>query len=490
VIQSGKRSTLCTLVAVAALTISGNALAQNPPAPAPTPTPTPTDPAPANDPNNPPANPPATAPSPAPMPPPAAQPAPPPAPESPKTTFPTMAGPMLRLSELFAIRPGMFLQFWSTLQQDQIPRPSGDSGQFAKNFYLRRARFYLLGTIAKNITWFLLWESANLGLAGGLNADGTVNKNYTQLPGAATAYGFNDAWMDFKINNSLSIQGGLFLIPFTRNILQSTATYWALDIGAVSAQYIGVTQTNILRDMGVQAKINAAGGKFEARAMVSQGVKLPEPLGGGRLNGKNDPRITGFLQYNFFEPDAGYVFNGMYFGRKKIAGVAIGADYQSINGNNPYFATSATLFAAIPTKGADPKNGGDEVGGQVEYLHYHGGGAAPGSQVSALGKRDAVLAEAGYYNKKSKFSVFGKFEGLWHEGLPGLGTMFSKVLNSRVYGFGAKYFIAEAICNLTLLYSFTQFPDQPQDMPPSLPPGIPLRHDAHALQLQLQLGAF
>jgi hypothetical protein len=481
VIQSGKRSTLCTLVAVAALTISGNALAQNPPAPAPTPTPT----DPAADPNNPnpPATPPATPPepSPVPAPPPTAQPAPPPAPESPKTTFPTMAGPMLRLSELFAIRPGMFLQFWGSMQQDQIPRPSGDSGQFAKNFYLRRARFYLLGTIAKNITWFLLWESSNLGLAGGLNADGTVNKNYTQIPGAVTAYGFNDAWMDFKVSNSLSIQAGLFLIPFTRNILQSTATYWALDIGAVSAQYINVTQTNILRDMGVQAKINAAGGKFEARAMVSQGVKLPERLGGGRLNGKNDPRITGFLQYNFFEPDAGYVFNGMYFGRKKIAGVAVGADYQSINGDNPYFATSATLFAAIPTKGADPKNGGDEVGGLIAYYHYHGGGVAQGSQVSALGKRDALLIEAGYYNKKSKFSLFGKFEGLWNEGLPGLGAN-SNILDSRLYGVGAKYFIAEAICNLTLLYSLTQFPNQPEMMAN--------RHDAHALQLQLQLGAF
>jgi len=472
VIQSGKRSTLCTLLAVAALTISGNALAQNPPTPTP-------DPAAEQKPDA--NNPPAPAPAPAPNPPPTAAPAPAPAPEAPKTTFPTMQGPMLRLNDLFAIRPGMFLQFWGALAQDQIPKPSGDSGQFAKNFYLRRARFYLLGTIAKNITWFILWESANLGQAGGLNADGSVNKNYTQLAGAGTAYGFNDAWMDFKVNNSLSIQAGLFLVPFTRNILQSTGTYWALDIAAVSATYIGVTQTNVLRDTGVQAKINAAGGKFEARAMVAQGVKLPEPLGGGRLNGKNDPRIAGYLQYNFFEPDAGYVFNGMYFGRKKIAGVAVGGDYQSINGNNPYFATSASLFAAIPTKGADPKNGGDEVGGQVEYLHFHGGGAVAGSAVSGLGKRDAIYVDAGYYNKASKVSVFGKFEGLWIDGaLPGLPQ--GNILNSRVIGGGLKYFIAEAICNLTLQYTFTQYTEQPA-MGAN-------RHDAHTIQAQLQLGAF
>jgi hypothetical protein len=478
VIQLGKRSILCSLVAVAALTISGNALAQNPP----TPTPTPTDPA-ANDPNNPnPVNNPAAAqPTIPPAEAPPATPAQPkPVPEAPKVTFPTMAGPMLRLSEIFAIRPGVFFQFWGSLAQDQIPKPSGDSGKFAKNFYLRRARFYLLGTIGKNITWFTLWESANLGLAGGLNTDMTVNKNYTQLAGAGTAFGFNDAWMDFKVNSALSIQAGLFLIPFTRNILQSTATYWTLDIAGVSATYIGVTQTNVLRDEGVQVKLNAADGRLEARAMVSQGVKLAEPLGGGRLNGKNDPRFTGYLQYNFFDPDAGYVFNGQYFGRKKIAGLALGGDYQSINGNNPYFATSATLFAAIPLKGADPKNGGDEFGGQVEYVHFHGGGLAPSSQVSALGKRDGLLVEAGYYNKNAKLSVFGKFEGLFLDGP-------TDVLDSRIYAGGFKYFIAEAACNLTLQYSFTAFPNQ-QKLEDAMAPRT--RHDASTIQAQLQLGYF
>ena len=458
-IQLGKR-TLCTLLAVGALSISGSAFAQNPPAP----TPTPTDPA-ANDPNNPnptnnptaaqPTTPPAPAPSPT------AEP-PKPVPEAPKTTFPTMQGPMLRLGELFAIRPGMFLQFWGSMAQDQIPRPSGDSGQFAKNFYLRRARFYLLGTIAKNITWFLLWESANLGQSGGLNADMTVNKNYTQLAGLGTAFGFNDAWMDFKINNALSIQAGLFLIPFTRNIL---------------------------RDTGVQVKLNAADGKLEGRAMVSQGVKQPETLGGGRLNGKNDPRLTGFLQYNFFDPDAGYVFNGQYFGRKKIAAIAAGVDYQSLT-DNPYFATSLTGFAAIPLNGVDPKNGGDEIGGQVEYLHFHGGGVVlnpntmapvgppqPGLPVASggLGKQDALLVEAGYYNKAAKFSVFGKFEGRFYK------EDNQKFANQRIYGVGVKYFLAEQIANLTLMYSLTQTPDRPDNA---------LRNDSNAIQLQLQVGYF
>jgi hypothetical protein len=450
VIQVAKRTRRCALLTVAVLSISASAFAQTPPPP-----PAPGDAPPADT----------TAPAPGTeQPPPTNTSAPPaiPAPEPPKPVFPSMAGNSLRFSDLFSLRPGMLLQLWAVGNQDSVPHANGDSGDFAKNIYLRRARFYMLGGIGKDINFFLLMETSNLGQAT-LNADGTVNKNFLQ-------FNFNDAWFDFKLNPNISFQGGLMLIPFTRNILQSTGTYWTLDVGAVSASYIAATQTSTLRDTGVQVKINAADNHFEARGMVSQGVKVPDTEPAGRLPGKNDPRLTAFAQYNIFDGDSGYVFNGQYFGRKKIVAVAGGVDFQSIKGANPYFATSATLFAAIPVHGADPKNGGDEFGGQVEYLHFHGGGAAP---PSGLGKRDDLLLEGGYYNKAAKFSVFGKFEGVFINGA-------GDVADTRLYGGGLKYFLAEAIANVTLQYSVTQFPK-----------ALPMtRNAANLIQLQLQLAYF
>ncbi|HET7504128.1 MAG TPA: porin [Kofleriaceae bacterium] len=427
--------------------------------------PAPPPPAPGDAPANPAA--PAPAPEPAPPPNPPAPSGPPttPAPEPPKTVFPAMAGNSLRFSDMFQLRPGMLLQMWSSATQDPIPHANGDAGDFAKNFYLRRARFYMLGGIGTNINFFLLWESGNLGLST-LNADGSVNKNFT-------TFAFNDAYLDFKANPHVSVQAGLMLIPFTRNILQSTGTYWTLDIGGVSASYIAATATNVLRDTGLQLKINALENHFELRGMVSQGIKQPDAEPAGRAPGKNDPRFTAYAQYNVFDPDVGYVFNGQYFGRKKIAGVAVGADYQSIDGENPYFATSATAFAAIPVHGADPKNGDDEFGGQVEYLHFHGGGAPP---ASALGKRDGVLAELGYYNKGAKLSVFGKFEGTFLDGVAEVG-------NTRIFAGGLKYFFAEAIANVTLYYARTQFPKAPDTGPTA-------RNDTNQITLQLQLGYF
>ncbi|HEX8111495.1 MAG TPA: porin [Kofleriaceae bacterium] len=455
----------------AALSVSGNVLAQTPPDPAQPTTP------PSDQPGTTatPANPPAPGPPPvAEQPPNVAPPAPPP------TSFPTMTGPALRLSDLFTFRPGVFIQLWGSFVQDVNKQTNGDAGDFARNIYLRRARFFFGGTIGKSLSYFILAESANNG-SPTADAMGNINKN-------VTTFALNDAYLDFKVNDLLSIQAGLMLIPFTRNILQSTSTYWTLDVGAVSATYIAATETTVLRDYGAQVKINAADNHFELRGMASEGVRIADltpsaatpPAPVARNPGKNNPRLTAFAQYNFLDPDTGYVFNGQYFGRKKIAGVAAGVDYQPISSDNPYFATSLTGFAAIPVHGGDAKNGDDEFGGQIEYLHFHGGGVVPGSPASGLAKQNALLVEAGYYNKGAHLSVFGKFEGRFFDTPDGSPL---KAGNSRVYGAGVKYFLAEQIANLTLMYSLTQAPDLPA-------PVAALRNDSNAIQIQLQVGYF
>jgi phosphate-selective porin O/P len=475
VIQLGKRTRRCALLVAAVLSVSGNVLAQTPPAapdpaqPAPAPSDQPTT---ADNPANPPA----------PGPPPVAAQPPTTAPGPAPTSFPTMAGPALRLSDLFTFRPGMLIQLWGSFVQDVNKQTNGDAGDFARNIYLRRARFFMGGSIGKSLSYFMLWESANNG-SPTADAMGNISKNNT-------SFAFNDAYLDFKVNDMLSIQAGLMLIPFTRNILQSTATYWTLDIGGVSATYLAATQTTVLRDYGAQIKLNANENHFEFRGMVSEGVRIPDltlsaasppaAIAGGRNPGKNNPRLTAFAQYNFLDGDAGYVFNGQYFGRKKIAGIAAGVDYQPISSDNPYFATSVTGFAAIPLHGGDAKNGDDEIGGQVEYLHFHGGGVVPGSPASGLGKQNAVLVEAGYYNKGAHLEVFGKFEGRFLD-VPDGSPL--KAGNSRVYGAGLKYFLAEQVANLTLMYSLTQAPDVPA-------PASALRNDSNAIQLQLQVTYF
>lgn len=482
-IPIGQRNALSLLLVVGALAPSTGAFAQ---AGAPPPSP-PSAPANPGAPVPPP--PAADTPQPTPEPVPTAEPAPPTpaplpalpaatpaaAPEPPKPTFPSMAGNYLRLSEIFSIRPGFLLQVWAQALQDGLPKSADDDGNFSKNIYFRRARLFFAGGITSKLSYFLLWESGNLGL-GTANPDGTVNKNFT-------AYSFNDVFLDIKLPANLSVQAGLMLVPFNRNTLQSTATYWTLDIASTSATFLAATATGALRDTGLQLKANSPDGRFEARAMVSQGIReIDEP---GRQPGKNLPRVTGYAQYQLFEPEPGYVFGAEYFGRKKVAGFSAGLDYQKLPAaDEAYWALSAAAFASIPLNGADPKNGGDEVGGLIQYLHFDNGTTIPST---ALAKQDNLLVEASYYNKKAKTALFGKYEARFFADdpiSPAPGAPGFDINDSRLYGVGFKYFLAEAYANITLAYNHTRFPNLSRT---AEPPFIPARNPVNQIALQLQL---
>lgn len=371
-----------------------------------------------------------------------------PAPAVEKPAFPTM-GPSneLVLGENFFIRPGLMLQGWSELLQDRVvQQPEGEEGDYQWNTYLRRARIFFAGGVFKKLTFLLLLEAANLGRTT-TAPDGSTTKAFDTLV-------FQDAFLSLNLHQAFSLQAGLMLSPFCRNILQSTSTYTTLDVLTTSATFIGSVQTSALRDTGVQAKGQLLSDHLEYRVGFFQGIRQASPQAGA-AGGKNPPRFLGYLQYDFLDTETGYVFNGMYFGKKRVLGVAGGFDYQKLDGTDvdAYWAVSAAAFLNYPLAGAS-KEGGDEISALVQWLHFD-----PGTTVtSGLADQDDIAAELGYYNKGLKGSVFGKVEMRMHE-----EEMF-EAGDLRIYGGGLKYFLAEAAANITLAYNRIETPNVPETM--------------------------
>jgi hypothetical protein len=377
-----------------------------------------------------------------------------PKPEEAKPTFPTMgpSGNELVLSENFFIRFGLMLQDWTELLQDRANQSNGDDGGYQLNTFLRRARVFFGGAVFKKITYLFLLEGSNLGKAT-TAPDGTTSKQFNTLL-------IQDAWASFNFNPAFTVQTGLFLVPFCRNILQSTSTYLTLDVLATSATYIAATQTSTLRDTGLQIKGQLLGEHLEYRLAAFQGIRQSSPQAGAQ-GGKNPFRFAGYLQYNFLDPESGYVFNGHYFGKKRVAGVSAGFDYQKLDGadRDPYFAYSAAAFATIPLNG-DPKSGGDEVAGIIQYLHFDPGTSAPTPPTpGGIAEQNDIGAELAYYNKGLHGSIFGKFEMRSHA-----DDMF-EAANLQIFGGGVKYYLAEAAANFTLSYNHIDTPDAPEIAP-------------------------
>lgn len=372
-----------------------------------------------------------------------AKPAPPP------VATPTI-GPTreIKIGEHFALRFGLQAQVWANAAQDQTAAMMvGDENGYQNSIYLRRARVLAGVKPWDNIELFVLVEGSDLGK---VSATGAKNSNINIL----------DAYGEVKFHDAFILTAGQILVPVNRNTLQGTTTYLGLDIGNTSAATVAALQTQMLRDPGLQVKGTVLSDRFEYRLGVFSGIREAATTTPMSTQAEWGPRLSAYLQYNFLDPDKGYVFNGTYYGKKSILGLAVAGDYQKGSGLDPYRAYSAAAFAAIPIFGANPKTGADEVAALLQYVNYDGQETAP-----TLLKQNDFLAELAYYNRYTRLSVFGKVEGMLFVDKASTPADETE-RNILWYGGGMKYHMIDNLCNFTLAYNRMSLPNAP------LPDGV------------------
>jgi hypothetical protein len=357
--------------------------------------------------------------------PPETAPAQPPPSSSPVPTF-AVLGPSreIKLSENTWFRFGAQVQAWYRVAQDRIIQPDGSDGSYAMDFYCRRCRFFTTGSVFKGIYFNVLFEASNAG-----RADPTSGAKAPPTPSILDAYG------QVKFADWFWLSGGSILMPLTRNGLQPTTTYVSIDNANVDTTPILQGNSNVLRDLGFQANGFFVENHVEYRVGVFQGSRQASIA--TQSASHNAPRFVAMVSANLWDTETGYVNGGHYFGAKRVLGVMGNFDYQAFRKNapglpvpggtvnqpagtdkNPYYGISGAVFLNYPLSGSPSPKGGDEIVGLLQFGYYDGGfrqnptTGAPtdaGTYPSVL-KQTNYLAEAGYYNHGSRFSVFGKFE--------------------------------------------------------------------------------
>jgi hypothetical protein len=260
-------------------------------------------------------------------------------------------------------------QFWANWAQDSTAASAGAQG-YQQNLYLRRARLLMGGDIGKDISFFLETDSPNLG----------------KTPKSPTSgFMLQDAFLEWKPTKVLQINGGLFLVPLSRNTLQSPLSYYSLDIDSFATVSNSATQSAGLRDLGFQARGYLYHDRLQYRAGVFQGQR--------DANARNSLRTAAYLQYDFFDTETGYTFVGTALGKKKILAVNVGTDHQG-----SYRAYSANVAFDQPV------NKGDEIGGQFQYFNYDGR-----QKFTAIPAQNDWFVEGAYYFHRAKAQPFAKF---------------------------------------------------------------------------------
>lgn len=258
-------------------------------------------------------------------------------------------------------------QFWADWTQSATP---GDQG-YAQNLYMRRGRFIMSGALGDNVSFFFQTDDPNLG------------KTPKSL---GTGFLIQDAFVQWKISNALQLQGGEMLVPYARQAMQSTASYYSLDISSVSTINNSATGSSALRDMGFGARGFFLADRLQYRLGVFQGDR--------DSNGRDALRSAGYLQYDFFSREKEYTYVGTALGKKKILAVDVGGDKQS-----SYRSYSANVASDTPV------HHGDEIGLNVQYLHFDGR-----EKFLTIPDQNNTLTELAYYSRKFKVQPFGRFE--------------------------------------------------------------------------------
>ncbi len=320
---------------------------------------------------------------------------------------PAFAQLQINAGEDVNVKFGFQGQFWADWTQDaNTTAPQG----YQQNLYMRRIRFMVGGRLAKDVTFFFETDQPNLG-----KTPKELNSGFL----------VQDAFLEWNVRSYFALDGGLMLVPFARQGLQSTLSYYTIDISPVSTVNNSSTQSSALRDGGFQARGFFDKDKLQYRVGMFEGER--------NANARNSLRTAGYVQYDFFATETGYTYIGTALGKQKILAIDGGFDKQG-----SYRGFSGNIASDTPV------NGGDEIGGQLQLLHYDGRTKFP-----TIGDQNDYLLEVDYYLHRAKIQPFGKFESqnfllesLKKEDVNRAGVGFNYYIHSQNLKFTAEWFRA------------------------------------------------
>jgi hypothetical protein len=228
-----------------------------------------------------------------------------------------------------------------------IGNPEGDGPSF--DFFLRRARLMLWGSVTKELSFFIETDEPNLGRGGTYGTSSFIQ----------------DAFLTYAFIPELKIDAGLMLVPLSHHTIEGAIGLNTLDY---HSDLIRFPTGRIFRDVGVQLRGLALDDLIHYRLGVFQGVRnsavpplpaMPPPAPRPPLNNLGLPRVTGHVRANIMGSEPDFFLKGIYFSATPIVSVGVGADfqpnstYQLDGGRGNYFALSVDAFAELPFSAED-----------------------------------------------------------------------------------------------------------------------------------------
>ena len=292
------------------------------------------------------------------------------------------------------------LRFGTLLQPTYDAIQDVNTGGYSQNFYMRRARFFMLGKLGKKVgegvqevEFFFQVDNARAGNAA--PPAGTKNTG-------STGFLVQDAYGQWAFGgNAIALQAGFYFVPAVRQIVTNPSTYLALDIPNWAMQQNAALGSNAGRDYGVGFN----GYLFDDHLVYRIGVfsgnrqastNQPAPLGPAACC-RNAPRFAGRVMWDFFDSEKAYVYPGTYRGTKKVVAIGTVAETQG-----SYEGFGGDVFVDWPV-------GPDAITFEADYMHYSGWGKFYSASIP---EQETFWTNAGWYFGALSLQPFVRYEFL------------------------------------------------------------------------------
>jgi hypothetical protein len=222
------------------------------------------------------------------------------------------------------------MQPWFQVLED-FPAPN-----VGEQVYLRRIRLIASGQFTDQLLFLIDIDSPNFGRNGDFNGI-----NQREL--------IQDAWIAWHPVENLFVDFGLLLLPLARYTLQSTTSYTSMDFHVLSIN-AREPNTDGIRDMGVSLRgwlfdkrVGFRFGAYNGNRSTSFGGPSAANAPGTNnpaIDRQGAPRIAGMVNVNILDSEEGaWLYQGLYFGDKKVLSFNIGGEYQAGGVAAPYGPT-------------------------------------------------------------------------------------------------------------------------------------------------------
>ena len=295
----------------------------------------------------------------------------------------------------------------------------------SNNFFIRRVRVLLGGTLFDNFEYFFDVDAPNL--FKGNAPDGSKTQ-----PGLIV----QDIFFTYKaVADALKVDVGYMLTPGAHNALQGAGTLYSWDYFASSFIHGVPFGHGTGRDAGLQLRGHVLDGMLEYRLGLFNGFRKPSTVDNTvtppvttRVHAENFFRLAGRVQLNLLDPEVpGFFYAGTYLGAKKV--LSFGGAFD-IQGAYKHWALDGIVDLPLGP------------GGLTAQLNV---GGWSGGTLFNLPTQWAVMGEAGYRIDAVQLSPIVRFEQRYYSS--------DATADETRFGIGAAYWPRGHNVNLKAFYT-------------------------------------